>query len=274
LAPGRTLGVIGAGIMGRTLVRGLLDAGLATPAQVWAGARSEASCARAARELGIAAAVDYRAFLTNADVILVCVKPAQIAEVAATLRRAGLSGGTLMISILAGVTTERLRGLVDSPWVRSLPNTPSLIGAGMTAICPGPGTTAEQLATASRIFAAVGRCETVHEGEMNAVTALAGCSPAYFYTILDAMSDAGVRLGVERDLALRLAAQAMCGAARMVLETGKHPGALRDEVTTPGGSTIAGLRAMEDGNVRAVVAGGIEAAAHRVDEMSRAQTKS
>lgn len=273
LAPGRTLGVIGAGVMGRTLIKGLLAGGLVEPEQVWAGAKTEASCARVWREFHVAGALDYRDRVATAGIILVCVKPAQIAEVAETLLAAGLRPDTLLISILAGVTTERLHSLVPNPWVRSLPNTPSLIGAGMAAICGGPGTTAAHLATATQIFTAVGRCEVVREENLNAITALCGCSPAYMYVILDAMSDAGVRLGVERDLALRLAAQAMYGAAAMVIETNRHPAELRDDVTTPGGGTIAGLLALEDGKIRSVMARALEAAAQRIGELGRPATK-
>lgn len=267
LKPNRTLGVIGAGIMGRTLIKGLLDAGLMAPAQIWATAKSEASCRRVTREFGIAASVDYGSRVPGSSILLICVKPAQIAGVAASLRDAGLQPDTLLVSILAGASTERLQALIDNPWVRSLPNTPSAIGAGMTAIAPGPTATADHLECARQIFSVVGRCEVVEERNLNAITALAGCSPAYMYMILEALSDAGVRLGVERDLALRLAAQAMLGSARMVLETGRHPAALKDDVTTPGGATIAGALMLEDGKLRSVIARAIEEAARTVAQL-------
>ncbi len=265
LPQGRSLGVIGAGIMGRTLIRGLLTADFVKPSQVWATAKTAESCHRAASELGIDARLDFAARVPDAAILLICVKPAQVAEVASTLRAAGVRPDTLLISILAGATTERLHSLVPNPWVRSLPNTPSVIGAGMTSICAGPGATADHLATAMSIFSAVGRCEIVEERNMNAITALTGCAPAYMYMILESLSDAGVRLGVERDLALRLAAQAMLGSARMVLETHRHPAALKDDVTTPGGSTIAGVMALEDGKLRSVIARAIEEAARTVE---------
>ncbi|HYA16285.1 MAG TPA: pyrroline-5-carboxylate reductase [Bryobacteraceae bacterium] len=269
LPSGRTLGVIGAGVMGRTLMKGLLNAGLVEQPQLWAGEKSRATCEKVAHDLGVAAWHDYHARLPEAAILLVCCKPAQIDEVAAYLRESGLQPDTLLISILAGVTTARLQTLIDNPWVRSLPNTPSIIGEGMTVICPGATATHDHLAAAERIFKAVGRCEAVEEKLLNAITALSGCGPAYMYMILEALSDAGVRLGVKRDLALQIAAQTMLGSAKMVLETGRHPAALKDDVTTPGGSTIAGLLALEDGKLRSVVARAVEEAARTVDLLGR-----
>jgi pyrroline-5-carboxylate reductase len=262
---GRTLGVIGAGVMGRTLMKGLLEAGLVTPGQLWATAKSQATCERVTHELGVAAAQNYSDWIPGAAILLLCCKPAQIASVAFVIRDAGLPPDTLLISVLAGVTTERLQSLIDNPWIRSLPNTPCVIGEGMTVICGGPSATAGHLASAQRIFDAVGRCEVIEERNCNAITALSGCGPAYMYMILETLSDAGVRLGVRRDLALRAAAQTMLGSAKMVLETGRHPAALKDDVTTPGGSTIAGFLALEDGKLRSVLARAIEEAARTVE---------
>jgi pyrroline-5-carboxylate reductase len=139
----------------------------------------------------------------------------------------------------------------------------------MTVVCPAASASLGHLATAKRIFDAVGRCEVVEERTCNAITALSGCGPAYMFMILEALSDAGVRLGVRRDLALRVAAQTMLGSAKMVLETGRHPAALKDDVTTPGGSTIAGLLTLEDGKLRSVIARAIEEAARTVDLLGR-----
>jgi pyrroline-5-carboxylate reductase len=265
----RTLGVIGAGVMGRTLMKGLLDAGLVEPSQLWAGEKSRATCEKVAADLGVSAWHDYHARLPETAVLLICCKPFQIDEVTAYLKDSGLKPDTLLISILAGVTTTRLQTLIDNPWVRSLPNTPSIIGEGMTVVCAGSTATHQHLATAERIFKAVGRCEIIEEKLLNAITALSGCGPAYMYMILEALSDAGVRLGVKRDLALQIAAQTMLGSAKMVLETGRHPAALKDDVTTPGGSTIAGLLALEDGKLRAVLARAVEEAARTVDLLGR-----
>jgi pyrroline-5-carboxylate reductase len=269
LPTGRTLGVIGAGVMGRTLMKGILDAGLVEKSQMWAGEKSRATCEKVATDLGVDARHDYHERLPEAAILLVCCKPFQIDEVTAYLKESGLQPDTLLISILAGVTTARLQTLIDNPWVRSLPNTPSIIGEGMTVVCAGSTATHHHLAIAERIFKAVGRCEIVEEKLCNAITALSGCGPAYMYMILEALSDAGVRLGVRRDLALQVAAQTMLGSAKMVIESGRHPAALKDDVTTPGGSTIAGLLALEDGKLRAVLARAVEEAARTVDMLGR-----
>jgi pyrroline-5-carboxylate reductase len=272
LASGRTLGVIGAGVMGKTLLKGMLDAGLVARRQVWATAKTEASCAEVAEELEITAARDYHDFVADAAILLVCVKPAQIAKVAETLRNAGLRPDTLLISILAGVTTERLESLLDTanPWVRAMPNTPCIVGQGMTVVCGGRGVTADHLEQAQRIFASVGRCAVVEEHYCNAITALSGSGPAYMYLVMEALADAGVRVGLPRELALQLVAQTMLGSARMVLDTKRHPASLRDDVTTPAGCTIGGLLMMEDGKIRSVLARAVEEATRIVAQLGRA----
>jgi pyrroline-5-carboxylate reductase len=219
LEPGRTLGVIGAGVMGQTLIKGLLDAGLVARRQVWATAKTQASCDEVGQSLGIATVRDYREAAGTAGIILVCVKPAQIAAVAAVLRQSELRPDALLISILAGVTSERLESLLEMPnvWVRAMPNTPCVVRQGMTAVAGGRGTTPDQLALAERIFSSVGRCAVVEEHYCNAITALSGSGPAYMYLMMEALADAGVRVGLRRDLALELVAQTMLGSARMVL---------------------------------------------------------
>ena len=169
--------------------------------------------------------------------------------------------GKLLISILAGVTTTKLAQWASSAAiVRAMPNTPCLIREGMTVLSPGPGATAAHLDTASRIFGAVGRCRVLEEKRLDAVTGLSGSGPAFACVILEALADGGVRMGLPRDVAVELAAQTFQGAARMVLQTGKHPAALKDEVTTPAGCTIAGLLTMEDGRIRSILARTIEEA--------------
>lgn len=258
LAPGRTLGIVGAGVMGRTVLRGLLDAGLVARRQVWAGAKTAATCEEVARDLGIEAATDYDAFVVDAGVIVLCVKPKQVAGVVERLE--GLRPDALVVSILAGVTTERIQALLegDNPVVRAMTNTPCVVGQGMTAVCGGRTATPAHLASAQRMFAAVGRCVVTDEAYFNAITAISGSGPAYVYLILEALADAGVNVGLPRDLALEMVAQTMLGATRMVQETGRHPAALRDDVTTPAGCTIRGLLMLEDGKIRSVLARAVE----------------
>ena len=253
LAPGRTLGIVGAGVMGTTVARGLLDAGLVTRRQLWAGAKTQATCEEVARDLEIETATNYDAFVADAGIVVLCVKPKQAAGVVERLE--GLRPDALVVSIMAGVTTERIQALLEggNPVVRAMTNTPCVVGQGMTAVCGGHTATSEHVELAKRMFSAVGRCVATDEAYFNAITAISGSGPAYVYLILEALADAGVNVGLPRDLALELVAQTMLGATKMVQETGRHPAALRDDVTTPAGCTIGGLMVMEDGKIRSVL---------------------
>jgi pyrroline-5-carboxylate reductase len=274
LQPGRTVGVIGAGVMGTALMKGLLDHGLVERGQVWAAAKTEASCTEAAAALGIRAQRDYGPLVPDSDLLLICVKPAQAAKVAEKLRANGLRKETLLISVLAGVTTDKLERLLDSgnPVVRAMPNTPCVVSQGVTVYCGGRSASPAHLAAAQRIFRGVGRALEVEEHYFNAITALSGSGPAYMYLVMESLADAGVRVGLPRDLALELVAQTMLGSARMVLESGRHPAALRDDVTTPAGCTIGGLLMLEDGKIRSVLARAVEEATKIVDELGRAKS--
>ena len=263
IAEGMTLGVIGAGVMGQTLIRGLLNSGLIARERIWACDKNAATCESAAKALEIPVERDCHGRTPTADLILICVKPADAASVLTMLRGAGLRPETLLISILAGASTERIESLLgaDNPVVRAMPNTPAIVGEGMTVVCGGKNATAADLARARRIFEAVGKCLPVDETHFNAITALSGSGPAYQYLIMEALADAGVRVGLPRQLALTLVAQTVLGAAKMVQATGRHPAALRDDVTTPAGCTIGGLLMLEDGRIRSVLARAVEEAA-------------
>jgi len=263
IADGMTLGIVGAGVMGRTLIRGLVNSGLIARQRMWAGDKNGATCENVGQELEIPVEVDFQHRVPTADLILVCVKPADAPVVLATIRNAGLRRETLLISILAGVTTDRLESLlgVENPVVRAMPNTPCVVGEGMTVVCRGRYAAKSDLERATQIFQAVGKCTPVDEIHFNAITALSGSGPAYQFLIMEAFADAGVRVGLPRQLALTLVAQTALGAARMVLATGRHPAALRDDVTTPAGCTIAGLLMLEDGRIRSVLARAVEEAA-------------
>lgn len=255
--------------MGRTLLRGLLEADLVTREQAWAADRTPQACDDVAAQLGVLAVGDYHDLLADTSVILLCVKPAQAADAITALRQAGVPPDTLLISILAGVTSSRLEALLElpNPWVRAMPNTPCVVGQGMTVVCGGRTATDAHLDIARRIFTAVGRCVVVDEAYCNAITALSGSGPAYMYVVMEALADAGVRVGVPRDLALQLVAQTMLGSAQMVLETGRHPASLRDDVTTPAGCTIGGLLMLEDGKIRSVLARAVEEATRIVEQL-------
>ena len=248
--------------MGQTLLRGLLSGKLVAHDRVWAGDKNPSTCEAASKALGITVESDFGAHVPGADVILLCVKPNDAPAVMSKLRGAGLRRETLLISILAGVGTDRLESLLgtENPVVRAMPNTPAVVGEGMTVICSGRYAAKSDMQRAQAIFQAVGRCLPVDEIHFNAVTALSGSGPGYQFLIMEALADAGVRVGLPRELALTLVAQTALGAARMVLSTGRHPAALRDDVTTPAGCTIGGLLMLEDGRIRSVLARAVEEA--------------
>lgn len=262
IADGATLGVVGAGVMGQTLLKGLLASGLVSRDRVWAGDKNTSTCETASEALGISVSADFQQCVPTADLILVCVKPLDAAAVLNTLVHSGLRPETLLISILAGVSTEKLESLTgtENPVVRAMPNTPCVVGEGMTVVCGGKHAGSRDVARARQIFEGVGKCLAVDETHFNAITALSASGPAYQYLIMEALAEAGVRVGLPRQLALTLVAQTVLGAARMVLATGRHPAALRDDVTTPAGCTIAGLLILEDGRVRSVLARAVEEA--------------
>ena len=275
IADGMSLGIVGAGVMGRTLIRGLLSSGLIPRDRLWAGDKNGVACEGASAELEIPVEVDYQARVSTAGLILLCVKPADAPVVLSTLRNAGLRRDTLLISILAGVSTDRIESLLgtDNPVVRAMPNTACIVGEGMTVVCRGRYAAKPDLERASRIFEAVGKCLPIDEIHFNAITALSGSGPAYQFLIMEALADAGVRVGLPRQLALTLVAQTALGAAKMVLTTDRHPASLRDDVTTPAGCTIAGLLMLEDGRIRSVLARAVEEAAKIAAHLGAAPAK-
>ena len=259
---GQTLGVIGAGVMGCTLIRGLIDSGAIGRERIWASAKTAASCERAAQSLGVPVVQDFRPHVAASGLILLCVKPRQAGGVLTSLREAGLKPAALLISIMAGASTEALESMLatDNPLVRAMPNTPCIVRAGMSVVCAGKHASPDHLARAQQVFEAVGQCLAVDESHFNAITALSGSGPAYQYLIMEALADAGVRVGLPRQLALKLVAQTVLGSAKMVQSTGRHPAELRDDVTTPAGCTIGGLMMLEDGKIRSVLARAVEEA--------------
>lgn len=262
IADGMTLGIIGAGVMGQTLAKGLIASGLIEPDRLWAGDKSAAACEAARHALHISVETGFAVRVPTADIILLCVKPGDAAAVMTELLGAGLRTDTLLISILAGVSTEKLESLLGAPnpVVRAMPNTPCIVGEGMTVVCGGKRATGHHVSRAQKIFQAVGKCLSLDEKHFDAVTALSGSGPGYLYLIMEALADAGVRVGLPRQVALTLVAQTVLGAALMVLSTKRHPAALRDDVTTPAGCTIAGILTLEDGRVRSVLARAVEEA--------------
>lgn len=245
--------------MGEAIVRGLLRSGALAPAQIFASdARADVATALATKH-GIRSGTDNLAVAMGCDVALVCVKPYQLGPVLDNDAMRVAMAGKTVISIAAGVRLERLYGYLPKSFViRAMPNVSALIGEGMAGLSRGKGITDEQMAIALALFASVGKSQEVEEAQMDIVTAVAGSGPAFVFVMIDALADGAVRLGLRRDVAVAMAAQMVQGAARMVAQTGTHPAVLKDQVTTPGGCTIAGLGVMEDGRIRSVLARTVE----------------
>lgn len=257
-----TLAVVGCGTMGEAILGGLLaDGSLIAKERVIATARRPERIAQLASTHGIRTTGDNVAACQEADVVLVALKPQRLASLLDQDDMRAALAGKLLISVAAGITLDQIRGWVPGCGViRAMPNTPCLIGEGMTVLARAPEVTDPQIELAKSIFHAVGRCIELEGKHMDAVTSLNGSGPAFAYVMLEAMADGGVMMGLPRDVALEIAAQMFQGAARMVLQTGFHPAALKDQVTTPAGSTIAGLLTMEDGRIRSVLARTIQEA--------------
>jgi pyrroline-5-carboxylate reductase len=269
----RRLAVIGCGIMGEAIVGGLLRAGLLGAREVVATARRQDVADALAERHGIATTLDNLIACGAADTVLLTLKPQRIAKV---IHQPGIRealAGKLVISIAAGVTLTQLASWLPQSFViRAMPNTPCLIGEGMTVLARGPGVGDREVAAASRLFETVGRCIEVEDKLMDAVTSLGGSGPAFVYVMIEAMADGGVMMGLPRPVALQIAAQVFQGAARMVLQTSRHPAALKDQVTTPAGCTIAGILTMEDGRIRSVLARTIQEATRVAGELGKDAT--
>jgi pyrroline-5-carboxylate reductase len=263
-----SIAFLGAGAMGEALIRGLLQAGVYVPQEIVVFDVSRERLQSLTQELSVQAAVDVVAAASAADVVLLAVKPQTVGDALEPLRRV-LTAQQTLVSIAAGVTTKQLEAHFDAsvPCVRVMPNTPALIGQAASAIALGAHANAAHAKIAHRIFDVMGLAIDVPETLLDAVTGLSGSGPAYVYVFIEALSDAGVKMGLPRDVATQLAAQTVAGAAQMVLQTGKHPGVLKDMVTSPGGTTIAGLHALEDGAFRGVVIDAVEAATERSREL-------
>ncbi len=261
LAADKTLAVIGCGTMGEAIVRGIFRSGKLPPSQVFATDRRADLVKDLAARHKMRTSSDNLEAARTASVALLCLKPQHMAAALDNEPMRTALGGKLVISIAAGVRLGQLGSwLPKSSIIRAMPNTPAVIGEGMTVIARGPGVTDAQTALAQEIFSAVGRCAELDESNMDVITALNGSGPAFAYLVLESLADGAVMMGLRRDLAFSVAAQMLQGAARMVLETGLHPAALKDQVTTPAGCTIAGLLTLEDGRIRSVLARAVEEA--------------
>ena len=266
----KTVAVIGAGHMGAALIGGLVKAKLVAPERVTASRRDEEALKELRRRWGVKAVSDNRKAAKGADIVILAVKPqvssAVMAELAPVIKKS-----QLIVSVMAGITTATIARKLKKPCpvVRAMPNTPCLVDAGATAIAAGAHATDKDLALAEAVFASVGTVVRLPETALDAVTGLSGSGPVYIYTVIEAMIDGGVKMGIPRAIAAKLAAQTVLGAAKLVIETGKHPAILKDEVTTPGGTAINAIHVLEGKGLRSVLIDAIVTATLRSQELSR-----
>jgi len=266
-----TVVVIGAGNIGRALIGGMIRGDLLAPEQLIATRRTEAALETLADAYpGLRTSTDNAAAANEASILLLTIKPQSRAEVITQIRDK-VSEDVLVISVLAGVTTETLQYNFghELPVVRAMPNTPALVDEGATALASGTFASKDHLAMAQQIFEAVGEAEVVPEYLMDAVTGLSGSGPAYVYMFIEALTDAGVKQGLPREAAARLATQTVYGAAKLVRETGKHPAILRDEVTTPGGTAIAAVSELESHGLRTMMINAVATATERSKQLNK-----
>ncbi len=265
------IGFIGSGQMAAALARGWLAAGLVTPERIAAADPVPAARERFRADVGVAAAETNAAAVASADLLVLAVKPQTMAAVCAEAREAIGRRRPRVVRIAAGFTLSRLKADLGEATrlVRVMPNTPCLVGESASGFAPGPNATAEDVALVQKLLDAVGRAVRVPEPLLDAVTGLSGSGPAFVYLMIEAMSDGGVKAGLPRDVATTLAAQPVLGAAKMVLTSGRHPGALKDDVASPAGTTIAGLHELERAGLRGALMNAVEAAARRAAELGK-----
>jgi len=262
--------VIGAGVMGETLLSGLLRAGR-SPADLVVAERRPDRAAELRAKYGVEVIGNVEA-VEKADTVVLVVKPQDMGAVVDEIA-GSVKPGALVVSLAAGITTEFLeqRLPAGTPVVRVMPNTPALVDQGMAAISPGAHCDDEHLAHAESLLSAVGKVVQVAEKHQDAVTAISGSGPAYIFYVTEAMIEAGVFLGLPRTTATELVVQTLYGAATMLRETGDHPSVLRENVTSPGGTTVAALRTLDDHKVRAAFISALEAARDRSHELAAGQ---
>jgi pyrroline-5-carboxylate reductase len=264
----KRLAVLGAGKLGGILLRAYLKQGLFAAKRVTASVKHRERAAALSRELGVSVLSENRKAAHGADIVLLAVKPQVVADVLKEIAPE-IGPKSLLISVAASVPTSYLEQHLraKTPVIRAMPNTPATVGCGMTGICRGSHASQDHLDAAQAMFSAVGRTVVVDEKNMDAVTGLSASGPAFAYIILESLAEAGVKVGLPRDVATLLAAQTMKGASSVVLETGDHPALLKDAVTTPAGCTIDGILELEEGKLRVTLIKAVVKATHRAGEL-------
>jgi pyrroline-5-carboxylate reductase len=266
----KRLGVIGPGNMAEALVRGMLDGGHIAASSVELAGPNLQRLADLAARYGVTTTTNNATCAKSADILLLAVKPQMMRRVLQEIA-ADVGPHTLVISIAAGIDTDQMQHHLHAGArvIRAMPNTPALVAAGATAVSRGQHATAEDMAVAMTIFNAVGIAIELDESQLDAVTGLSGSGPAYIFLILEALADAGVKVGLSRKHAQLLAAQTVMGSAKLLLDTDEHPGKLKDMVTSPGGTAIAGLHTLEQGGLRTTLINAVETATKRAKELGQ-----
>lgn len=267
------VGFIGGGNMAEALVRGLLHSKVKAPDDIWVSDVKAERLAHLAAHHGVHTTADNHALVRGCGVVVLSVKPQVVDKVLAAIAP-DVGPETLIISVAAGVPIAALEArLPGARVVRTMPNTPATALAGATAVSAGTLSTDEDVATARALFEAVGRVVVLDESLLDAVTGLSGSGPAYVMLIIEALADGGVKVGLHRDTALLLAAQTVYGSAKLLLETGEHPGRLKDMVTSPGGTAIAGLHTLESGALRKTLIDAVESATARAAQLGEQMSR-
>jgi pyrroline-5-carboxylate reductase len=266
----KRISVIGAGSMAEALVKGLVASKKVRPENLCVSARRPERAAQLAQRYGIRSAADNASCVQATDIVILAVKPQVLGSVLAQ-DASRIPGAALIVSVAAGVTTSAIESHLGraARIIRAMPNTAAMVGCSATAISKGAHATDADLSSARTIFEAVGKVVVVDEIHLDAVTGLSGSGPAYIFLIIEALADAGVKVGLSREIALTLAAQTLLGSAHMLLETGIHPGQLKDQVTSPGGTAIAGLHTLEAGGLRTTLIDAVETATRRARELGQ-----
>lgn len=262
------LAILGLGKMGSILLQAFCSQNVARPENIVATVNHSERVDALSSKFGVPVTTDNCAAVKNADVILLCVKPQTLGEVVREIEPV-LRESQLIISIAASVPTSYIEQRIPPkiPVVRAMPNTPSRVGAGMTAFCCGTSVKSSDLEIVHRLFDTVGETLRVDEKHMDAVTGLSASGPAYIFMILESLAEGGVKVGLPRDIAMKLAGQTVMGSAKMMLETGDHPALLKDAVATPAGCTVDGILELEEGGLRVTLIKAVVKASQRAKEL-------
>ncbi|MFC0524246.1 pyrroline-5-carboxylate reductase [Pontibacillus salicampi] len=265
----QTIGFIGCGKMAQAMIGGMVRSDLVAPEQIIASAQSDVTLEEVRNRFEIRTDRDNRVIAEEASILILAVKPNDYEAIIHEIR-SSVSDTTLIVTLAPGVSFEEVERAFEREMkvIQAMPNTPSLVAEGMTALCANSKVTEEGLSSVVALFQSFGEVEVISEKQMSAIPSISGSSPAYVYMMIEAMADGGVAQGLSRDQAYRLASQAVLGAAKMVLETGKHPGELKDQVTSPGGATIAAVTKLEQERFRGTIMSAMESCTNKVKNMS------